>query len=227
MFVKIIDRASQRLHKLLFHPIRVYCVHHICKQFESDWMYECDWMPIELFQRKVLELKKSGIIFVSLTEAYQRICTKRIRLKKYAVITFDDGYSTLKEVLPWLEKHSIPLTLFVNPDYAAKKAYRESAKEQYLTTNELANIKAEIGMHGLQHVDCSIMNEIEFHAFAEDSIQQTININQSAFIPFWAYTWGRHNAMTDQVLRKKDIVPVYIDGQRNYCDVNCIHRELL
>lgn len=227
MCVRIIDITFRRLQKILIQPIRVYCVHHICKQFESDWMYECDWMPMEQFQRKVLELKKSGVIFVSLAEAYQRMCTKRIRFRKYAVITVDDGYSTLNEVLPWLEKHSIPLTLFVNPDYASKKAYRESTKEQYLTTNELAKINAEIGMHGLQHVDCSIMNEADFRAFADDSIQQTKKINHSAFIPFWAYTWGRYNEITDQILREKGIIPVYIDGMKNYSDTKCIHRELL
>lgn len=43
--------------------------------------------------------------------------------------------------------------LFVNPDYACGKAYRENKKESYLTIEELSTAQVEIGMHGLQHVE--------------------------------------------------------------------------
>ena len=150
-----------------------------------------------------------------------------IRLKKYAVLTFDDGYTSLKEVLPWLKEQNIPVTLFINPDYAAGKAYRELPKEQYLPPEELAHLDVEIGMHGLQHLDVTKMNEDEFREFVESSFHHSINSSLKHFIPFWAYTWGRHNSMTDRVLKEKGITPVYIDGMKNYNDASCIHRELL
>lgn len=225
--MKLMNKISRGLRKFCLQPVRVYCFHHICKKYDGEWMHECDWMSIEEFQRKVLELKRRGVVFVSLTEAYRLICMNRIRFRKYAVVTFDDGYATIKEILSWLKEQDIPATLFVNTDYAAGKAHRESDKEQYLSTDELALLDVEIGMHGLRHVDVSAMNENVFREFAKKTVQQTSDINHSSFIPFWAYTWGRYNAMTEKVLREKGIVSVRIDGMKNYNDTNCIHRELL
>jgi len=242
--------------KLRLQPIRVYCLHHVCEQFDPESMNECDWMPIDEFKRKVLSLKAGetakrrngkmvkgrGVEFISLAEAYRHICKDWFRWKKFAVITFDDGYASLKEILPWLNEQKMPVTLFVNPDYAAGKAFRETSKEQYLTIEELSELaqtpntkhhtpKVEIGMHGLQHVDVSKMSEVEFQIFAEESIVKTQSIasrlSPLAYIPFWAYTWGHHNPMTDKVLKENGIVPVLMDGMKNYNDPNCIHRELL
>ncbi len=40
-------------------------------------------------------MQKGGVEFISLTEAYEHICNDNIRCKRYAVLTFDDGYTSL------------------------------------------------------------------------------------------------------------------------------------
>lgn len=231
---KILDiyrRISRKWTHMRLQPIHVYCLHHVCERFDAESMHECDWMALDEFKQKVLAMQQSGVEFITLTNAYDKLahCLSpfAFRLKRYAVLTFDDGYASLKEVLPWLKEHDIPVMLFINPDYAAGKAYRESDKEKYLTIEELAELDVEIGMHGLQHLDVTKMNEDEFYEFAESSFHHSINSSLKHFIPFWAYTWGRHNSMTDRVLKEKGITPVYIDGMKNYKDASCIHRELL
>lgn len=221
----IINKISKKFRKLCLRPINVYCLHHVCEQFDGEWMNECDWMPIEDFKRKVLACRINGVEFISLMEAYGHIRHDRLRFKKYAVITFDDGYATLNEILPWLRKHNIPVTLFVNPDYAAGIAYRITPKEQYLSVEELSQLKVDVGMHGLQHIDVSKMSEKEFAAYSSESIEATSKFVR--FVPFWAYTWGLHNSMTDGILQGKAIIPVLIDGMKNYNDFLRIHRELL
>lgn len=69
------------------------------------------------------------------------------------------------------------------------------------------------------------MSEKEFIDFVSKSIATTSKIK--GFIPFGAYTWGRHTAMTDRILQANNIIPVLMDGMKNYSNANIIHRELL
>lgn len=229
-------KTCKKLHRLRLQPIRVFCLHHVCEHFDNESMHKCDWMALNDFKKKVRAMQQSGTQFISLSKAHRLLKASSapyslhstyFRKRKYAVLTFDDGYASLKEVLPWLKEQRIPVTLFINPDYATGNAYRESDKEKYLTIDELAKLDVESGMHGLQHLDVTKMNEEEFRDFVEQSYMQSTIINNQSFIPFWAYTWGRHNAMTDDVLNENGIIPVYMDGMKNYNDANCIHRELL
>lgn len=227
----LVDKILRRWMRFRLQPIHVFCLHHVCEHFDAESMHDVDWIALDKFKEKVLAMQQSGVEFITLTNAYDKLVHSlspfAFRLNRYAVLTFDDGYASLKEVLPWLKEHDIPVMLFINPDYAAGKAYRESDKEKYLTIEELAELDVEIGMHGLQHLDVTKMNEDEFYEFAESSFHHSINSSLKHFIPFWAYTWGRHNSMTDRVLKEKGITPVYIDGMKNYNDASCIHRELL
>lgn len=234
--MKIIDKIIKKITKLRLQPIHIYDLHHVCKKFDDECMNLCDWMPIDEFQNKVLTMRQSGIEFISLSDAYHHICNDWFRRKKYAVITFDDGYASLKEILPWLQEHNIPVTLFINPDYAAGKAYRKTPKEKYLTIEELSELAhtpytvqhtpmVEIGMHGLQHIDVSQMNEQKFINYAKSSITETSKLN--GYIPFWAYTWGRHSVISDKILADLQIPIVLVDGMINYSNRLCLHRELL
>lgn len=232
--IYLIDRIWRKWMKLRLQPIHVFCLHHVCEHFDAESMHEGDWIALDEFKQKILTMQQSGVLFISLCEAHDKLAHSlsplAFRFKKYAVLTFDDGYASLREVLPWLKEQGIQVTLFINPDYAAGNAYRESDKEKYLTIDALAELDVEIGMHGLQHLDVTKMNEDEFSEFVEQSYHQSSIINSGSdqsFIPFWAYTWGRHNAMTDRVLKEKGIIPVYMDGMKNYNDNGCVHRELL
>lgn len=229
--MKILDKIKRKWMHMRLQPIRVFCLHHVCEHFDAESMHAEDWMALDVFKQKVLAMQQCGVQFISLSDAHNKpthsLSPFAFRLKRYAVLTFDDGYASLKEVLPWLKENGIPVTLFINPDYAAGKAYRESDKEQYLTMDELAELNVEIGMHGLQHLDVTKMSEDEFREFVDQSYKYSSIINQRSFIPFWAYTWGRHNSMTDRVLNENGIIPVFVDGAANYNDTNCIHRELL
>ena len=120
--------------KLRLQPIRVFCLHHVCAKFDVESMNACDWMEIEEFKQHVAALQKNGVKFISLKDAYHHICEDKVRCKKYAVLTFDDGYASLKEILPWLEKQMIPATLFINGKYLDGKSYRKNPKERYLTS---------------------------------------------------------------------------------------------
>ena len=187
--------------KIRLLPIRVFCLHHVCATFDAESMNKGDWMQIDEFKRKVLALQQDGVEFVSLMEAYNKINNEKFRSHKYAVLTFDDGYASLKEIMPWLEEQHIPAIIFINGKYLDGKSYRNTPKEKYLTYDELfAKISPliEIGSHGWEHADASAMTEREF----AESIRQNMEILSAHphYVSFHAYTWGRHTDSSDKVL---------------------------
>lgn len=224
----ILTILNRKWTKLCIQPIHVYCMHHVCAEFCTESMNEGDWMQINTFKQKVMSMQFKGVQFISLSEAYQHISNETLRCRKYAVLTFDDGYASLQEILPWLEEQHIPVTLFINGKYLDGKSYRKNSKERYLTHDELFALSSsfiEIGSHGWEHTDASQMTEL---AFAE-SIQQNIRVLSvhPRYVPFHAYTWGRHTDKSDNVLFDHKIIPVLINGGKNYNDKHFIHRELL
>lgn len=224
----LIKKIRSRWMKLRLQPIRVFCLHHVCTHYDKESMYLCDWMALSEFKDKITTMRREGYQFISLTEAYQHLQKDWIRRKKYAVLTFDDGYKSLLEVLPWLEAQQLPATLFINGKYLDGKSYRDTPKEQYLTYNELFALTSpliEIGYHGWEHADVTKMSVEEF----KESLQKNIEIlgSHPRYIPFWAYTWGYHNNISDCYLNQKNIVPLIITGGKNYKYNGYIDRELL
>ena len=227
IFSKIWHKVKRKWTKIRLQPIRVFCFHHVCKTFDTEVMNQGDWMQIDEFKNKVFSMQEGGVEFISLTEAYKHICNDWYRYKKYAVLTFDDGYATLKEILPWLEEQQIPATLFINGKYMDGKSYRKNPKEKYLPKEELFALTSpliEIGNHGWEHTRVTDMTEGEFI----ESVARNIDLLQRHpnYIPFWAYTYGAHSGKTDDYLHRQGLVPIYVDGMKNYNEP-VIHRELL
>ena len=224
---KLLKKIRRKWMKLRLQPIRVFCLHHVCEQFDAEAMYPCDWMALDEFKKKIIALRSQGYQFISLTDAYEYLKKDWFRRKKYAVLTFDDGYKSLKEVLPWLEEQKIPATLFINGKYLDGKSYRETPKEQYLTYDELFALTSpliEIGHHGWEHKSVNEMSKAELI----DSIQKNIEILSShlQYIPYWAYTYGIHNQNLDATLSNNGMTLVLVNGGRNYKWKGSITREL-
>ena len=225
---ELIKKIRRKWMKLHLQPIRMFCLHHVCEQFDADAMHACDWMALDEFQQKIIALRNQGYQFISLTRAYHHLKKDYFRRKKYAVLTFDDGYKSLNEVLPWLEEQQLPATLFINGKYLDGKSYREKPKEQYLTYDELFALTSpliEIGHHGWEHKSVKEITEEELI----DSMQKNIEILSShpRYVPFWAYTYGIQNKNSDSLLNQNDLVPVLMVGNKNYKGVGTIDRELL
>ena len=223
-----VHKVLRKLMKMRLQPIRVFCLHHVCEQFDADAMYACDWMALDEFKQKINVLRNQGYQFISLTAAYEHLKKDWFRCKKYAVLTFDDGYKSLLEVLPWLEEQQIPATLFINGKYLDGKSYRENPKEYYLTYDELFALTSpliEIGHHGWEHTAATEMTEEELL----ESLQKNTEILSAhpRYIPFWAYTWGKHIESNDKCLLVNGIIPVLIEGNKNYKRIGAIDRELL
>lgn len=221
-------KVLNRWKKICLQPIRVYCLHHVTAIYDADSMCAGDWMFADRFKKTVKFMQNCGVEFISLSEAYRHICKDKMRCKKYAVLTFDDGYASLKEILPWLEKQNIPVTLFINGKYLDGRSYRQNPKERYLTKDEIWDITSplvEIANHGWEHILVTNMTDDEFEMSVERNVD-SLSAHPN-YAPYWAYTYGVHSDRTDNHLHAQQLIPVYIDGQKNYNDNKVIHREIL
>jgi peptidoglycan/xylan/chitin deacetylase (PgdA/CDA1 family) len=65
------------------------------------------------FSKVIAKLRRSGLDLVSLDEMYRRLTERDFR-KRFACITFDDGYRDLMQwAYPVLRKHEVPFALYV------------------------------------------------------------------------------------------------------------------
>lgn len=235
-------KVHRRLLKIRLRPIRVLCFHQVSDVYEPLYGGVENWTQTEQFKRNILVLK-SKYSFISLYDALGHLRHDIFRLKRYAVLTCDDGYQNVVGVLPWLEQQGVPITLFISVKYLDGVSYDSwfdscwegigLEKKNVLLQNmylhwshlkdpNLFTNNVNVALHGIGHDDVSIMNESEFSKYVDKGV---LSLGcHTRFIPFFAYTWGRHSAMNDKVLLDKGIIPVCCDGMDNYKYEGLIHR---
>ena len=199
-------------------PIEVFLFHAVSDEFDERRNKRIDWSQTEDFKNRIHLLKRK-YRFISLDEAYGRLRKDRPRWRRYAVLTCDDGFASVLDVLPFLEQEQVPVTLFINPKYLDGVSRREgyAIDPQYLTRDQLWSLDSPlvtIGMHGYEHDDVTKKSVEEF----EKSVEKCKEMLQShpRYIPFFAYTWGKYSSHTQQLLKQKGIVPLLVNGRSNY-----------
>ena len=217
-FSAIVRKVNRRLDKLRYEPIEVFVFHSVSDSFDERRNKKVDWSTTEDFKDHIL-LLKTRYTFIPLEEAYQKLCWQWFRRERYAVLTCDDGYSSVLDVLPFFEREQIPVTLFINPKYLDGVSRREGYADapQYITQSQLWALQSPlvtVGMHGYEHDDATMQSIQEFGL----SVDRCVAILQQhpRYIPYFAYTWGRYTAETQQLLKKRGIIPVLTDGEPNY-----------
>ena len=228
--------------KLRLRPIRVFCFHHVSDEYNPLTMWEEDWTQTDLFKRNIRNLKEQGYTFILLSDAQKKLKRDWFRREKYAVLTADDGFKSLLNILPWLEEQHIPITLFVNPKYIMEDRIGEniqnrldqnqtkvSSGEIYLKMSDILSMQSPsitFAYHGYEHLDEWDMNEETF----TQNLTQCIEAMQRNFpnvIPFYAHTYGNEKREYDAILHEHGLTPVYVSGNSNYNDALHIDRELV
>ncbi len=226
----LVNAIKRKWTRLRFRSVRVFCFHHVSDIFDPDTMWECDWTQTDAFKRNVLALKKK-YTFISLEEAYNHISCDKFRNTNYAVLTSDDGWASLKNILPWLAEEKIPVTLFLNPLYMDGKHFQSRDSEEFLTKEEVVFLVERyeplitIASHGWSHDDCLKISMESFKESVRKSEEYLMNIKGK--VPFYAFSFGRHSNKQLEYLGQQNLVPVLMDGMVNYDDVSCIHRECI
>lgn len=230
MKLSLLHRIHRKLIKLRFQPIRVLCFHQVSETFDEESMYIMDWLQTDIFKQSIGRFEKTGYTFISIEEAYERLKKDKWRSKRYVVLTADDGWASLNNILLWLNERQIPITLFLNPAYFDGHLYRNRPTEKYLTRTDVNQLHKKyplvtIGSHGWKHIAATKQTEQEFEEDTKASVKELSKLPN--YIPFFAYTWGRHNESTDLILRDNHLIQVNTNGGMNYNVCNPINREIL
>ena len=225
--MKHFRKLRRTLKKLRLRPIEVFLFHQVSDAFDPATMKSGDWSQTDQFKANVGKLS-ARYSWVTLDKAYGMMSKDRIRLRRYAALTSDDGWASLKNILPWLNERKIPVTLFVNPGYFDGRHYREKSTERYLSAEEIRSLDSalvSVGLHGWEHVSAVSQTEEEFR----ESVSKTVAAlsEYESYVPYFAYTYGAFDGSRNAVLEEAGLVPVLIDGESNVDDISCIHRVLL
>ena len=237
-----LNRLNFKLMRLRLRPIPVFCFHQVSDYYNPLTMWECDWTQLDQFKRNILRLREK-YVFISLQEAHDKIRHDVFRFKNYVVLTADDGYRSLFNVLPWLEEQKIPITLFVNTKYLDGQSWSTINEEQVKRTNNEVDILSEVcpdlylsyeelfsldsswvsvGLYGHEHLDPLKQTEIEF--WENIRACHAILARHPRFVPYYAYPWGRHSEVTDRIIKRMGLTPVLVSGEKNYNNPEYITR---
>lgn len=124
--------------------------------------------------------------------------------KHAVVITFDDGYKDLLEVIPLVKKYNIHPIAFIlsHPEKANRKELGNT--NTFLTTDEIKRLYREgfqIGSHSATHTNLTTLSneQLEF-----EIIQSKKTLEKKLGIPvkYFAYPKGYYNAKVIAVVKK-------------------------
>lgn len=153
-----------------------------------------------------------GFRFLSTDEIlYWRDNGVRPQGDRLAWLTFDDGWASLKgNVMPFLEKKSIPATIFIAPNDRANKGPLLTCEDIRALAHSCPLITFE--NHTLTHCRCDELIATEGGAnklkreIAEAS--ERIALWTSRQPKLMCYPYGRCNDATDEIVRQINLIPV-------------------
>lgn len=118
--MRLITKAKRKVSRGLFKPLKVFFFHQVSSRFVDGKDKESIFSSMKMFEENINYLKNHYQL-ISLSEANELFQNRNIRRKRYAVITFDDGYANILDALQVLKKQRIPATIFVNSKYVFER----------------------------------------------------------------------------------------------------------
>ena len=142
--LRIVKRKLKNFARKIFHwwskPVIIFACHQVSDRFNP--MVDCytDWSSTELFERNINWLSKN-YTFITLKQAVDKLQSGKRRRKRFAVLTFDDGYASVLNALSILKSHDIPATLFINSAYLDDARYSSVNVINYVNSLSIQEIK--------------------------------------------------------------------------------------
>lgn len=131
-----------------------------------------------------------------------------IRREDTVAITFDDGYDDVLQMLPLLDEHRIPITVFVPTAFIGKTNSWDNFilknKRRHLSEEQIKQLAAagvEFGSHSHRHSDLSRLNDDAI----EEELRKSKNILEALTgreVKFVAYPFGHGDNRVSAIARR-------------------------
>ena len=126
----------------------VFMLHHVSPEPIEAFAPNGVLTVTPAYLESVIEhVRAAGFDIVSLDEAHRRMSEPREGGRPFACFTFDDGYRDNRDTaLPVLERHGVPATVYVCPDFAEGKGELWwLVLEEIVRRRDRITIPAELG----------------------------------------------------------------------------------
>jgi peptidoglycan/xylan/chitin deacetylase (PgdA/CDA1 family) len=139
---KILNFINGIPFSLLYSGIgQILMFHRVLPSTKKERIWSNSYLEVnrEFLENIILYYKKHKFEFISLDELHYRIENK-IKLKKFVVFTFDDGYKdNLIYALPIMKKHNIPFTIYISTNFPDLKAdlWWQKLEDKVLTNSKI------------------------------------------------------------------------------------------
>jgi peptidoglycan/xylan/chitin deacetylase (PgdA/CDA1 family) len=146
-FLKKYTKAvRRRIDNWWSRPIAVFVNHQVSALFTPGIDCDSDWSSVDLYENNIAWILENYEV-ISLDKAIHLIESGSKIKKKYAVLTFDDGYASVLNALAILERYDLPATLFINSAYLDNALYSSVNAYNYIKAQpdeKRANLPKEL-----------------------------------------------------------------------------------
>ena len=193
--------------------LRVLAYHSISDQPDGEFS-RVYCLPKRVFQRQILTLLRLGFIFIHPDEVVNYLQGQSLLPRRACVLTFDDCYRDLLDILPFLRANSISAIAFAVSGAVGAKAFWNkpmSAQLPLLSVRELMELQAsevEIGAHSRSHQQ---LNLLDIHEAHEEIVGSIVDIkNRGLKSPrFFAYPYGEYSQQIQDIIRTAGIIAAF------------------
>lgn len=173
----------------------ILCYHSFSR---SKFRYSVD--P-QTFERQILKLSKYAE-FIKLDDIHASSLVKRKKSK--IILTIDDGYQSVKNILPITRKYNIPVTLFVLSNPSKANRYELETRENLLTIDDINLLRDEgwqIGCHSATHPNLTTLNDTQLE---EEIIHSKLELGGKlgCEITSFAYPKGQYDTNIMRYIKK-------------------------
>lgn len=175
----------------------IFSYHSIAR---DDWRFSVD--P-EVFRTQI-EILLSKYQSLSLSEANEFFCGRRMIDAPSFVLTFDDGYRDILGVKEFLAEKNICPAIFVLSDPSRADSHELGTRREFLNVADVLELHRagwEIGCHGATHADMQAISEdriCEETRGAKEKLEAELGIPVSYF----AYPRGRYTNTAKRMVRE-------------------------
>lgn len=164
----------------------------------SGWEFS---VAPETFERQIRYLYENNYRFLTTEDLLNIISSQNNRIKKGALITFDDGYGDfMNNAAPILNKYNTPAVIFIHTNRSPERLRNNVPLLEWQEIKSLTN-KFEIGSHSHSHPNLKKLSASELEDDINKStrlIEEMISRKPNTF----AYPFGLFNHETIETLKR-------------------------